>query len=299
MHEQPPTTSWVPTAAPAVTTHYTFDDFREATLAVQRRDQRLARDTPLGAVPADYSGPRRWGWHQLSRVAIGLLFPVLLVTFVTFRARLPGFLAARPDEYYLLRLAVPIALYFLVSAAIMRLATRAQNPGARLPLSPIDRRATVVAVVGYSFAAGACALTAASADDRDRQMLLHELMLMALPWVVIFLVLYLQHVEPMKRAGGLLRWRWDATPGLHVEKTIAVDDVAFHLSDANARYELRWHGLTSIEETENLFTRISRGVFYMLPKRVLTPDQVAFVRSLSDPQASKPTGGFPVLPPKS
>ena len=300
MSDAPDLTPPVPALPAGQTFHYTFEDYREATLAYQRRAERLEREASMNAAPATDGGRpvrRRDHWR---RAVCMLVLAALWFAFGLGHGHLPGFLAPRADEYFVLRLVVPIVLYFAVTAALVRLAERAQNPGARLPPSPEERRARTAAVVGYGlmacFAAATAAIHASTTGTGD--LLLHELVMLAVPWVAIFIFQYLRYVEPVRLAGGLLRAQWDASPHLHVAKTVAVDPAAFHLSDANARYELRWDGLGGIEESDNLFTLVSGSVFYMLPKRVLTGEQVALVRGVSSAAAARPTGGFPVLPPK-
>lgn len=283
--------------APGVPFRYTFEEFCEASLAIERRRERVEREgSPVpAAIPGRGSRVGRW-----RRVVILLPLAALYAAFGPGRKGLPAPLAPRPGEHFLLRLFTPVAFYAFVMWVIQLLARRAQFAGARaLRPSPGELRARAVAWVSVAIIVIAptvlMMLGGPGMFGRDEG-LLHDLVLLAVPWVAIGTMGYLRHVDPWHYVGGQLRWSWNTNPSLHLEKTIAVDETACHLGDVRTRHELRWDGLAGIEETDNLFTLVSGTVFYILPKRILTPEQVVFVRSVLAPIRSKFTGGFPVLP---
>lgn len=286
-------------AAPAAHFRYTFEEFCEAALAIERRRERIEREgSTRPVIPAAVPGRgAHLGWWR--RIVILLPLAALYAAFVPGRRGLPAGLAPRPGEHFLLRVFAPIALYVLVMWVIQLLARRAQFAGARaLRPSPDERRARAVAWVSVAVMITlVLVMTVGDARTFDRDGgLLHDLVLLAVPWVAIGTMGYLRHVDPWRHVGGQLRWSWATNPSVHLEKTIVVDETAVHLSDARTRHELRWDGLAGIEETDNLFTLVSGTVFYILPKRVLTPEQTVLVRNVLAPPRPTFTGGFPVLP---
>jgi hypothetical protein len=277
--------------------HYTFDDFCEANLAVQRRQERLQREQSLGGAKTTADG------RPTKRSPVMLLvvmLPMVVVLLISNSAHLPRFLQPRPHENLTMRLVGPVVLYFMILFLTIRLAHRIQYGGKRLAPTPVERRGWLTSMAGWGFAACVVAVAVYTRGGMEGkgELLLHEAAMLTIPWLVIFLFQYVIYLLPMKRAGGLIRAQWESTNALHMEKTIAVDDAAFHLSDAHSRYELRWDGIEAVEETDSVFVLIVGLVFYMLPKRVLAPEQMAFVRHVANAPKAVPTGGFPVLPPK-
>ena len=276
--------------------HYTFDDYHEAHLVVAQRERRenaRARD----ALAVSTRSPR----HRVARFIYAGLIGLLMTSLLVFRDRLPDFLIPRPNEYYLARLFLPVALFFVIDWAVRRLEYRAIYPGRSLERRPGEFRSIIirtiaVAAIGVVTVARSVLHASANGSTDD---LLHDGVALGAPWLIIFLIMIDQRVKPWRQVGGMVKNNWDAAESWRSEKTALLDDETFWLGDEWARYELSWRGL-SCEEGDNVFVLISKtGVFYVLPKRILTGEQIAFLRDryALGPQ-QRPTSGFPVLPPR-
>jgi hypothetical protein len=272
---------------------YTFEEFVESQLVVEQRRQQLAAAARATSGLAPPLRVRAIGG------VIGLGVFALLVALIAFHDRLPSFLTPQPGEHYFLHLGLPIFLFCATIFGVNALVRRATYRGVRLSPPPGQTRARLTAaLIGLTIAA--MVLGGASFEAADRSTsheLLHELYLLVAPWPIIFGCYYLASVAPWRRAGGWVKNQWDSNPHLHVEKTLELDDVWFRLTDDNARYALRWEAV-ECEEGDNVFVFIIGGVFYMCPKRVLSSDQVAFLRARFAPGRAPlgGGGGFPVLP---
>jgi hypothetical protein len=282
---------------------YTFDDFRQAHVVVEQRSRRLAAaaaERTARAAPNARKAlvplPRR---QQVKRCALAAVVALIVFLFVQFRERLvPTFMNPREDEYFLLRLLFPIALFIVNALVLAWLVRRARLGGTAASSPTTQRRAQIIQIAGGGFALVVIgsALVFNAVANRTLPLLLHELVLMTAPWVAIFIGLFFLFVAPLGRNGGPLKARWDGSTVFHLDKFIALDETTFRLWDAKARYELRWDGLDGCEEGDDLFALIMDEVFYMLPKRVMTPEQVVWLRWRFAPAAPTRTGGFPVLP---
>ena len=277
---------------PSIPFYYTFEEYEEFHIILDRRRLRLA--SPRRERNVMDPAPERPG---ISGYVIYAVLVAGLIALNEFGDGLPGFLARRPGEDFVLKIFGPIFLFFTCFSISAEIGRRAKLRGRRFTKTAAEKRSAQLSVLypvmGLAYVAVAI-LKSLHTGTTDT--VLHDATMVIVPWSFIFAAALLLGRKTRKRNANTIKRTWDESPQLHREKRIEINMQLFRLSDLLSRYEMHWE-LFSGEEGENLFILIASGIVFMVPKRVLAAEQVEFIRDRLglNPKEAR-TGGFPVLP---
>jgi hypothetical protein len=273
---------------------YTFEEYEELHIILDRRRHRLASPrrhrSEINSAPNPLRNVR---YIFIAVLAAGMF------ALIKFGDELPGFLAERPGEDLVVKVFGPIFLVVISLSILGRIRRRAKLHGRRFTETAAEKTsmsfAVLYPVLGLVYLAVA---VLRSKQTGTTATLLHDLTMVIVPWTFLFLTFLLLGARTRARAASVLRKTWEDSPHLHCKKRVEISMQSFRLTDFQARFELDWERFKS-EEGENLFVLIAGGIFFMVPKRVLSMEQIEFIRDrLGLRQADQRTGGFPALPAK-